>query len=296
MLRRNIAPMTQRQISLCRARQRDYTIYVAVRHKWHDQSNDKPNNDQPNDKGNTMTSLPEQFSAARLTQLDNGFNLMRSFSDEAFERTSRVFALQFEASRNAVEQTTTAMRQLLEVRDPRDLLAFGTQSQQNLRSLFDYSRALFGIATGTGGTPLRSYSVGALNAIATANAAAAQQTVQAAVASITPDAPAAEVEAEVEAEFKADLETKAESVATFDVVTSDIEPDAAPTMIARATSEALDVPLVPHPVAASVPVEVSVEIELPKVEPVDATPPVAVPATTTKVTEIRGTKGRRKQN
>ena len=249
-----------------------------------------PNNDQPNNKGNTMTSLPEQFSAARLTQLDNGFNLMRSFSDEAFERTSRVFALQFEASRNAVEQSTTAMRQLLEVRDPRDLLAFGTQSQQNLRTLFDYSRALFGIATGTGGTPLRSYSVGALNAITSANAAAAQQTVEAAVASITPDAPAAKFESQPEAEADTG------SAATIDVVTSDIEPDVAPTAIAKATSEALDLPLVQHPVAASVPVEVSVEIELPKVEPVDATPPVATPQVTTKVTEIRGTKGRRKQN
>jgi phasin family protein len=235
-----------------------------------------------------MTSLPEQFSAARLTQLDNGFNLMRSFSDEAFERTSRVFALQFEATRNAVEQSTTAMRQLLDVRDPRDLLAFGTQSQQNLRTLFDYSSALFGIAAGTSGTPLRSYSVDALNAIATANAAAAQQTVEAAVASITPDAPAAELETKAEAE--------ADSAATIDIITSDIEPDVAPTAIARATSEALDLPLVPHPVAASVPVEVSVEIELPKVEPVDAVPPVAVPLATTKVTEIRGTKGRRKQN
>jgi phasin family protein len=288
MLRRNIASVTQWQISLCRARQRDYTTYVAVRHKWHDQSYDKPNNDQPNDKGNTMTSLPEQFSAARLTQLDNGFNLMRSFSDEAFERTSRVFALQFEASRNAVEQSTSAMRQLLEVRDPRDLLAFGTQSQQNLRTLFDYSRALFGIATGTGGTPLRSYSVDALNAIATANAAAAQQTVEAAVASITPDVPVAKVESQAD--------TEAISAPAIEVVTSDIEPDAAPTAIAKATSEALDLSLVQHPVAASVPVEVSVEIELPKVEPVDAAPPVATPQATTKVTEIRGTKGRRKQN
>ncbi len=58
-----------------------------------------------------------------------------------------------------------------------------------------------------------------------------------------------------------------------------------------------DLPVAPpHPVAASVPVEVSVEIELPKVEPVDAAPPVANTTTTTKVTEIRGTKGRRKQN
>lgn len=226
-----------------------------------------------------MTSLPEQFSAARLAQLDNGFKLIASFSDQAFDRTSRVLALQFEASRTALEQSSSALRQLLEVRDPRDLLALGAQSQQSLRTFFDYGRELFSVAAGTGSAPLRSYSVDALNAITTANAAAAQQTVDAAVASITPDAPAPEA--------------VAESIA---VVTSDIEPAVEPTAIAKAASEVLDVPVAPpHPVAASVPVEVSVEIELPKVEPIDATPPVVIPSTT-KVTELRGTKGRRKQN
>ena len=243
--------------------------------------NDKPN-DQPNDKEIPMTSIPEQFSAARLAQLDNGFKLMRSFSDQAFDRTSRVLALQFEASRTAFEQSSSALRQLLEVRDPRDLLALGAQSQQNLqhnlRTLFDYSRELFSVAAGAGFTPLRSYSVDALNAITTANAAAAQQTVDAAVASMTPDAPAPEL-----------------VTGSMPVLGSDVEPAVEPTAIAKAASEVLDVPVAPpHPVAASVPVEVSVEIELPKVEPVDATPPVVIPATT-KVTEIRGTKGRRKQ-
>jgi hypothetical protein len=88
-----------------------------------------------------------------------------------------------------------------------------------------------------------------------------------------------------------------ESAPAFSVVTSDVEPTAAPTAIALAASKITDMSVAPpHPVAASMPVEVSVEIELPKVEPVDATPPAANPATTTKVTEIRSTKGRRKQN
>jgi hypothetical protein len=229
-----------------------------------------------------MTSLPEQFSAARLTQLDNGFNLVRNFSDQALDRTSRVLALQLDASRTAIEQSTAAMRQLLEVRDPRDLLAFGAQSQQQLKTMFDFGREFFSIAAGASFTPLRSYSADALNAITTASTAAAQQTVQAAAAAFTP-APAQE----------AAPEAKADSIA---IVTSSVEPSVEPTAIAKAASEVLDVPLAPpHPVAASVPVEVSVEIELPKVEPVDATPPVVIPATT-KVTEIRGTKGRRKQN
>jgi hypothetical protein len=237
-----------------------------------------------------MTSLQEQFSAARTTQLDNGFNLLQSFSDQALDRTSRVLALQFEASRAAIAQSSDTLRQLLAVRDPRDLLALGAQSQQNLRTMFNFGSELFSIAAGTGFTPLRSYSVDALNAITTANAAAAQQTVDAAVAvaSLTPAAPAQQAAPAPEPEAD-----KAPAIA---IVTSDVEPGVEPTAIAKAASEVLDIPVAPpHPVAASVPVEVSVEIELPKVEPVDATPPVVVPATT-KVTELRGTKGRRKQN
>jgi phasin family protein len=233
-----------------------------------------------------MTSLPEQFSAARRTQLDNGFNLLQSFSDQALDRTSRVVALQLEASRAAIAQSSEVLRQLLAVRDPRDLLALGAQSQQNLRTMFNFGSELFSIAAGTGFTPLRSYSVDALNAITTANAAATQQTVDAAVASLSPAAPAQE----------AAPDTEADKPAAIPIVTSDVEPSVEPTAIARAASEVLDLPVAPpHPVAASVPVEVAVEIELPKVEPVDATPPVVVPATT-KVTELRGTKGRRKQN
>jgi hypothetical protein len=233
-----------------------------------------------------MTSLPEQFSAARLTQLDNGFNLVRNFSDQALDRTSRVLALQLDASRTAIEQSTAVMRQLLEVRDPRDLLALGTQSQQQLKTMFDFGREFFSIAAGASFTPLRSYSADALNAITTATAAAAQQTAEAAAAAFTP-ASAQEAAPETEADSAA---------AAIAIVTSDVEPSTEPTAIAKAASEVLEVPVAPpHPVAASVPVEVSVEIELPKVEPVDATPPVVVPATT-KVTELRGTKGRRKQN
>ena len=59
-----------------------------------------------------------------------------------------------------------------------------------------------------------------------------------------------------------------------------------PTQQLAVVSEEPETPVsLPTPVA-----------ERPKVEPVDATPPVANATTTTKVTEIRGTKGRRKQS
>lgn len=276
-----------------------------------------------------MTSLPEQFSAARQAQLDNSFKLIRSFSDQALDRTSRVLALQLQASRATVEQSSQAMHQLLAARDPRDLLALGSQSQQHLSTMLDYSRELLSIATSGMSIPmLRAAALpaqaapdaapqqAALPAMAPAEAtqvaAEAFERIGADTASVT--AAAAESAAEsVAAPQVADASPAATGTAapqapgfslpgdtsaeagSVELVTSDVEPDAAPTTIAKATSEALDAPFAPpHPVAASVPVEVAVEIELPKVEPVEATPPPA--AGTTRPTETRGTKGRRKQN
>ncbi|MFC5461434.1 phasin family protein [Massilia niabensis] len=279
-----------------------------------------------------MNSLPEQFSAARQAQLDNSFNLIRSLSDQALDRTSRVFALQLDASRTAVEQSSDAMRQLLAVRDPRDLLALGSQSQQNLRTMLDYGRELFSIATAGMTVPLLgTYSVdtpafkapaaidtvpqetapaqaaeaaaeaferiGSDTASAAASAAEAateavtEQVAEVVSAPVQADA-AVEVQAAPAAEFALPTETDA---AHLSVVTSDVEPGSAQTAIAKAASEALDASFAqPHPVAASVPVEVAVEIEVPKIEPVDATPPPA--AVTGRPAETRGTKGRRKQS
>ena len=280
-----------------------------------------------------MTSLPDQFSAARQTQLDNSLNLMRSFSDQALDRTSRVLSLQLDASRAAVEQSSNAMRQLLAARDPRDLLALGSQSQQQLRTMLDFSRELLSIATAGMSVPvLRTDSAGtqpsglpAARATAVPQEAANDRAGQAASAPESAAAPvatpaAASVSARViaadaflntpqadtqtgvhaasGADFALPTETASdESTASVvtSVVTSAIGPDAAQTAIAKATSEALDSPgSLPHPVAASMPVEVAVEIELSNIEPVDATPPPA--PVTTRPVETRGTKGRRKQN
>ena len=231
-----------------------------------------------------MNSLPEQFSAARQAQLDNGFNLMRSFSDQALDRTSRVLSLQLDASRTAVEQSSNALRQLLAARDPRDLLELGTQSQQQLRTMLDYSRELFSIATAGMSLPMLGAPAAGTPAQAATQQAAAQAVEQIHAAT------QAQAQAAPRAEFALPTEVEAEAEAS--IVTSNIEPHSAPTAMAKATSEALDLPIAPpHPVAASMPVDVAVEIELPKVEPVDATPPPA--AVTGRPAETRGTKGRR---
>lgn len=267
-----------------------------------------------------MTSLPEQFQAARQTQLDKQFQLLRQLGDGALDRTSRLLTLNLDASRAAVEHSSSTMRQLLAVRDPRDLLNIGAQTQRQLRTMFDYSRELFSIATGMRGFGLQTWSVEAtapapvLAAPAAASAeiaplkeaeivADATEAVGASVAEVLSEAapastPAAETVPAASAE-PARVSVSAAEIApdATPVVISDIAPPVAPTPIAKAASEVLDMPVAPpHPVAANVPVEVAVEIEVPKVEPVDATPPVAANPGAPKLTEIRGGRGRKKQN
>ncbi|WP_313704053.1 phasin family protein [Massilia sp.] len=260
-----------------------------------------------------MISLPEQFHAARQTQIDKQFQLLRVLGDQALDCTGRVLALNLDASRAAVEHSSSAMRQLLAMRDPRDLLNIGAQGQHQLRTLFDYGRELFSIATGLRGIGLQTYPVapGALAAPAAVEAAPLKEAeiVGDATAAVAASAAAvlsetasdtASATAPVPAAQAAHVSVSAAETApdSSPVVTSDVAPPVAPTAIARAASEALEVPLAPpHPVAASVPVEVAVEIEIPKIEPVEATPPVAAPAHgAPKVTEIRSGRGRKKQS
>ena len=268
-----------------------------------------------------MTSLPEQFQAARQTQLDRQFAFLRSLGDGVLDRTSRVLALNLELSRATAEHSSHTMRQLLAVRDPRDLLTMGDQSQRQMRTLFDYGHELFNIAAGLRGAALQAYSVEtAASAPVLAaplefaesvaepvaerlqEAVAASETIVDAVAEtlVAPDTVSATVSA------TAATAATPVSVSAADIVyspfvpdlivTSDIVPPVEPTPIAKATSDILDIPLAPpHPVAASVPVDVDVEIELPKVEPVDATPPIVAPSNgAPKVTEIRSGRGRKK--
>lgn len=256
-----------------------------------------------------MTSLPEQFQAARQFQLDQQFSFLRSLGDGVLDRTSRLAALNLDLSRAAVEQSSRTVRQLMAVRDPRDLLNIGAQSQHQLRTMFDYGHELFNIAAGLRGAALQTWSV---QATLPAPAPAAPETVaESAAAAVTEAVTEAVNETVAEALVKPiaeaatpDTDAAPVSVSAADivldtdlVVTSSIAPPVEPTPIAKATSDILDVPLMPHPVAASVPVDVDVEIELPKVEPVDATPPVAPPSNgAPKVTEIRSGRGRRKGN
>jgi phasin family protein len=93
-----------------------------------------------------MSTLPEQFSAARTRQLEAQFNFIRAFTGQAFASAEKLIALNFSAARASLEQSSIAVRQLMAAHDPRDLLCLGACGQQQFETILAYSRRLAGIA------------------------------------------------------------------------------------------------------------------------------------------------------
>lgn len=96
-----------------------------------------------------MTTLPDQLTAAGKQQLASQIAFFQRLSSEAFARASRVLALNVDTSRATLEQSASTVRQLLAVRDPRDLLALSAHAQQQMAAALAYSRQLFDIASST---------------------------------------------------------------------------------------------------------------------------------------------------
>ena len=103
-----------------------------------------------------MSTLPEQFSAARKAQVEQQLEYVRQFGTKFVESTEKVIALNLHAGRASVEHSTTALRQLFAAKDPRDLLALTSQSQVGFDSLLAYSRELLSIASGAQSALLQS--------------------------------------------------------------------------------------------------------------------------------------------
>jgi hypothetical protein len=100
-----------------------------------------------------MTSLPEQLSAARKSQLDTQFRLLHTFTNQAFDNAGRLMALNLAVSRDAVERSSRTVRGLLAASGPRDLNLLRSHAEEQVRSMFAYGHELMGIASG-----LRLYS------------------------------------------------------------------------------------------------------------------------------------------
>jgi len=109
-----------------------------------------------------MTSLPEQLSAARKSQLDTQFRLFHTYTNQAFDNANRLMALNLAVSREAIERSSRTVRGLLAASGPRDLNLLRSHAEEQVRSLFAYGHELMGIASS-----LRLYSAPLSSSLAT---------------------------------------------------------------------------------------------------------------------------------
>jgi phasin family protein len=103
-----------------------------------------------------MSTLPEQFSAVRKSQVEAQLAFFQNMTAKAVEGAEKIIALNLNTTRTSMEKTTAAVSQLIAARDPRDLFALTTQSQENFDALMAYGRDLFTIATGAQASLLQS--------------------------------------------------------------------------------------------------------------------------------------------
>jgi hypothetical protein len=211
-----------------------------------------------------MTSLPEQFTAARKAQFEAGFEIFHSLANQAFESASRVAALNLATSRDALERSARTATALFASRDPRDLLMLGGHAEEQVRSLFSYGRELMSIAGGIKPYAVRTPVLSGANvetvafkAVAPAPAPAPAPVPEPVLAAAAPEAAPSEPLVLAEPEPAVELIVTAAEAAPAPVA----EPKAIAKAAGKGTARAA---VVPHPVAA--PVAALDEAEAPKIE------------------------------
>ncbi len=102
-----------------------------------------------------MSTLPEQFSAARKSQVEAQINFFQHAAASAVENAEKILALNLSTTRATMENSSAAVRQLLSAQDPRDLFALTTQSQASFERMLAYGRQLFSIAATSQATLLK---------------------------------------------------------------------------------------------------------------------------------------------
>jgi phasin family protein len=95
-----------------------------------------------------MSTLTEQFSAVRKSQVEAQINFFQNFAAKAVESAQKIAALNLTVSRASMEKSSAAMAELLEAKDPRDLFALTKRTQETIDGLLAYNRELLAIATG----------------------------------------------------------------------------------------------------------------------------------------------------
>lgn len=93
-----------------------------------------------------MSSITEQFSVATRSQLENQITLLNTLASSAVASAEKLFALNLNTTRASVAQSSANAKKLLEARGPQELFQLNQADTVNFDQLFDYGRALYGIA------------------------------------------------------------------------------------------------------------------------------------------------------
>ena len=239
-----------------------------------------------------MSPLSEQFSEARTLQLKTHFNFFRSVTGKAFEGAEKLLTLNLDTSRASLEQSSNLVRQLIAVRDPRDLFVLTRQTQSQFNHVLSYSRQLFDIAAGTASAAMRDAASAPVFIPSPAPAPALAAPVFEALvetALIAEPAPAVAVMA-------APVPAPAPAPVVQAKRAAEVKSTAQPTPAILAASHAEAV----KPSAASFPVPSSAQpIAVASIKPAEATPPPAqaagAPAIVTAKTAAPGPRVARKK-
>ncbi len=259
-----------------------------------------------------MTPFSDQLSAVRQAQWEAQLDFFRNLSSRALESAGQIAALNVRTSRASIEQAAGTVKHLLEAREPRDLLALGSDAQGQWHTLFSYGRELFGLAVGaralpvtipllaapapTANVPTSYAQVMEQASIATADAATitgeiaaaavdigaahAEAALDAAQPKAAPKAEAAKPAAEAApASATAPVEAQlAQAEAAIDTAIADDVPPAEPKPLAKALHEVSPLPAgAGHPLASTVPLEAQARVELPPVTPPESIAPAKPP-------------------
>jgi phasin family protein len=181
-----------------------------------------------------MFSIPEQFSAAtksHIAQIEAQLNIINNIASKAVESAEKVIALNISTTKASVEKSSSAAKQLLEAKDPREFFTLSTGQSNYLDNLLAYSRQLFNIATAAQAELIQS----AKEQIKDAPQALSL------VAPATPVAAAPKAAAKVEPEAKVEMpkvEVPAEPVAEVHVKPAVVAEAAAPAKVEVAAEPA----------------------------------------------------------
>jgi len=94
-----------------------------------------------------MSSITEQFSAATKSQLETQFQIFSTLASTAVDSAQKVIALNINTTKASLEKSSAAAKQLLAIKDPKELFSLGASQPGSFDSLLAYGRELYSIAS-----------------------------------------------------------------------------------------------------------------------------------------------------